>query len=331
MTPWTFVSRDPEETFAAGRELGRAIGADGVVIALVGPLGAGKTVFVKGLAEGLGLDPRRVSSPTFVIAQQYPLSEGPDVLHHVDLYRLEAEQELEDLGFDDLLAPGAVLAVEWADRFPAVLGRDRLTIEFEGPSMSEADGTDAATDRAPGPGRRAAVSARGREATQVAADWMDRLERRTEGRAADGGFERLSALVVLLMAGLAALASAAELVRIDERATPCATLVEVEADEWGTRRASCGSGDGDATPLRGVARLVSGDRIDLEWASAAWLEALPGIGPARAEAILHERDTRPFERIEDLERVPGIGPITRERLAAFVRVGRGQEMNDGRG
>ena len=209
MTPWTFVSRDPEETFAAGRELGRAIGSDGVVIALIGPLGAGKTVFVKGLAEGLGLDPRRVSSPTFVIAQQYPLSEGPEVLHHVDLYRLEVEQELEDLGFDDLLAPGAVLAVEWADRFPQILGRDRLAIEFEGPSASEAEGTDAATDRPSGPGRRAAVSASGRTATQVAADWMERLERRTEGRGADGGFERLSALVVLLMAGFAALASAA--------------------------------------------------------------------------------------------------------------------------
>jgi len=331
VTPWTFVSRDPEETFAAGRELGRAIGSDGVVIALVGPLGAGKTVFVKGLAEGLGLDPRRVSSPTFVIAQQYPLSEGPEVLHHVDLYRLEVEQELEDLGFDDLLAPGAVLAVEWADRFPQILGRDRLAIEFEGPSASEAEGTDAATDRPSGPGRRAAVSASGRTATQVAADWMERLERRTEGRGADGGFERLSALVVLLMAGFAALASAAEFVLIDERATPCATLVEVEADDWGTRRARCDSGAVGASPLRGVARLVNGDRIDLEHAPAAWLEALPGIGPARAAAILRERDTRPFVRIEDLERVPGIGPITRERLAEFVRVGSDQEMVDGRG
>ena len=76
---------------------------------------------------------------------------------------------------------------------------------------------------------------------------------------------------------------------------------------------------------------MNGDRIDLEHAPAAWLEALPGIGPARAAAILRERDTRPFVRIEDLERVPGIGPITRERLAEFVRVGSYQEMVDGRG
>ena len=65
MASWTFVSRDPDETRAIARELGRAIGADGAVLALIGPLGAGKTVFVKGLAEGLGVDPRGVSSPTF--------------------------------------------------------------------------------------------------------------------------------------------------------------------------------------------------------------------------------------------------------------------------
>ena len=72
---WTFVSRDPEETRAIARELGRAVGSDGAVLALIGPLGSGKTVFVKGLAEGLGVDPRGVSSPTFVIAQQYAVPE----------------------------------------------------------------------------------------------------------------------------------------------------------------------------------------------------------------------------------------------------------------
>ena len=76
MTPWSFVSPDAEATRAIGRELGRAIGADGLVLALVGPLGAGKTVFVKGLAEGLGVEPRAVSSPTFVIAQQYAVPEA---------------------------------------------------------------------------------------------------------------------------------------------------------------------------------------------------------------------------------------------------------------
>ncbi len=89
MKTWFFDSPDPEHTFACGADLGRSIGRDGLVIALVGPLGAGKTVFVKGLADGLGIDARLVSSPTFVIAQQYPIPVGPEALHHVDLYRLE--------------------------------------------------------------------------------------------------------------------------------------------------------------------------------------------------------------------------------------------------
>ena len=88
MASWTCNSANPEDTHAMGRALGQSIGADGLAIALVGPLGAGKTVFVRGLAEGLGVEPRSVSSPTFVIAQQYAVPQGPETLHHVDLYRL---------------------------------------------------------------------------------------------------------------------------------------------------------------------------------------------------------------------------------------------------
>jgi len=136
MQTWIFDSPDAVHTIEAGAELGRSIGASGLAIALIGPLGAGKTVFVKGLATGLGIDPRVVSSPTFVIAQQYVLPSGPETLHHVDLYRLESSMELESIGFYDMLAPGQVAAVEWADRFPEVLGHEYLSIEFEGPSPS---------------------------------------------------------------------------------------------------------------------------------------------------------------------------------------------------
>ena len=210
MEAWSFDSRGPDETFEAGRELGRSIGAGGLAIALVGPLGAGKTVFVKGLAEGLGVDPRIVSSPTFVIAQQYVVPEGPEVLHHIDLYRLESEDELESIGFFDMLVPGAVLAAEWADRFPGALGRELLTIELEGPSMgteamgTEAMGTEAAGAEAPrkealaaevvgrgaeaplepglvhgsaGTIRRARVLAAGEAAEGVLSDWAERLTR----------------------------------------------------------------------------------------------------------------------------------------------------------
>ncbi|MGB0619882.1 MAG: tRNA (adenosine(37)-N6)-threonylcarbamoyltransferase complex ATPase subunit type 1 TsaE [Myxococcota bacterium] len=322
MASWTFVSRDPDETRAIARELGRAIGADGAVLALIGPLGAGKTVFVKGLAEGLGVDPRGVSSPTFVIAQQYAVPEGPEALHHVDLYRLEEKDELVNIGFDDMLAPGGVLAVEWADRFPGVLGRDHLRIELEGPSVAEADGTESAEDRPKSLGRRALVRAEGVFSERVAQDWFDRVEARAGGGAEAGGFERLAALVMVFFASLALLAGAYESYGTAWRGVvpPCPRVEAHAGDEFGTRRIACVEGRGGQSDLRGVARLVNGERIDLNQASASWLETLPGIGPARAGAIVTARSMRPFRSVADLESVPGIGPVTRARLAAFVEV-----------
>lgn len=114
------------------RVLGRSLAADGVILSLVGPLGAGKTVFVKGLAEGLGVDPAGVASPTFAIANEYPTPSGA-LLRHVDLYRVENFRELDDFGFHDFLERGAVLAVEWGDRFPDALPRDRLEVRIERP------------------------------------------------------------------------------------------------------------------------------------------------------------------------------------------------------
>ena len=111
------------------------------MVALEGPLGAGKTAFVKGLAGGLGLDPAGVSSPTFVIASEYP-ARGGLRLAHVALYRIESPAELDSAGFLDLLEPGALIAVEWADRFPEALPPDRLSIRIERP-----DGSGAATQR----------------------------------------------------------------------------------------------------------------------------------------------------------------------------------------
>lgn len=82
---------------------------------LYGDLGAGKTAFVRGLARGLEIDPEAVSSPTFVILQEY---RGPLTLYHADLYRLEPAG-VADLGLDDVASDG-VLAIEWAERLPAV-------------------------------------------------------------------------------------------------------------------------------------------------------------------------------------------------------------------
>lgn len=100
-----------DETVAAGRELGRQLRA-GAVVLLAGPLGAGKTALVRGLAAGLGCDPDDISSPTFTIVQEY---RGPITLQHVDLYRLSPE-EVDDLALEDLLED-AVMAVEWPDRW----------------------------------------------------------------------------------------------------------------------------------------------------------------------------------------------------------------------
>ena len=110
----TTVAATEAETAAAGRALAALLGP-GTTVLLYGDLGAGKTAFVRGLAEGLGIDPAEVSSPTFTIVQEY---RGPRLtLQHVDLYRL-SPAEVEDLALDDLLDETTVMAIEWAERLP---------------------------------------------------------------------------------------------------------------------------------------------------------------------------------------------------------------------
>ncbi len=155
-----FPSRSPEQTRAAARALAAAVSSDGLVVALVGPLGAGKTAFVKGLAEGLGIDPARVASPSFVVVSEYPAA--PRRLAHVDCYRVESAAELEAAGFLDLLEPGALIAVEWADRFWDALPGDRLEITIERGDDPE--------------GRAFAVRASGADSAAALERWRKRLE-----------------------------------------------------------------------------------------------------------------------------------------------------------
>jgi len=123
-----------EETEAEGERLGRTL-RPGDLLLLVGPLGAGKTTFVRGLARGAG-SADAVASPTFVLVRNY---RGRLPLAHVDLYRLDRAPELRDLGLDELLDEGAVV-VEWGDRLEAPgakvvtiepLGGDRRRLRFE--------------------------------------------------------------------------------------------------------------------------------------------------------------------------------------------------------
>lgn len=106
------VTTTEEETSAVGARLAANLKAGDVVL-LFGDLGAGKTAFVRGLAQGLGADPDDVSSPTFTLVQEY---HARVVLYHVDLYRLEG-REIDDLGLDELILGDGVVAIEWAERW----------------------------------------------------------------------------------------------------------------------------------------------------------------------------------------------------------------------
>ena len=124
-TAWRFVSASEEDTRKLGQTLGAGV-TGGEVLALIGELGTGKTRFVQGLADGLGVEPRRVSSPTFAIRHDHV---GRLTLLHLDFYRLHDADEIDWLGV--LEAPeGAVVAIEWADRLPDALPADRLDIVF---------------------------------------------------------------------------------------------------------------------------------------------------------------------------------------------------------
>jgi tRNA threonylcarbamoyladenosine biosynthesis protein TsaE len=121
----SFESHSVEETAALGRRLGPLL-FPGAVVALVGPLGAGKTHFVRAVAEGLGGDGRRVSSPTFALIHEYVGGRLP--VYHFDTYRLASEAAFADLGVDEYFAGDGVCLVEWADRVEGVLPAEHLRV-----------------------------------------------------------------------------------------------------------------------------------------------------------------------------------------------------------
>ena len=119
----------PDETTALGRRLGAAARGRGGVVALSGHLGAGKTTFVKGLAEGLGVAAARdVVSPTFLRAVRF---EGDIPLVHVDAYRMKGPEDFVELGLDEDIAAGACVAVEWAEIVEAALPADRVVVRLD--------------------------------------------------------------------------------------------------------------------------------------------------------------------------------------------------------
>jgi tRNA threonylcarbamoyladenosine biosynthesis protein TsaE len=119
------ISRSEEDTVEAGRQLAATL-RPGDVVLLSGPLGAGKTAFVRGLALGLGADPADVTSPTFTLIQEY--RGAACTLYHVDLYRLEP-REVDDLGLDELMGGDAIVAVEWPERLPRAI-QDAVRVQL---------------------------------------------------------------------------------------------------------------------------------------------------------------------------------------------------------
>jgi len=124
ISPNEWISKSPDQTRFIAASLARSLIA-GSVIKLVGDLGAGKTEFVKGLATGLNYN-KLVTSPTFTLVQEYHGGRLP--LFHMDLYRLNEESELDDIGFEDYLRAGGICAVEWADKFPGRMPHDSVEI-----------------------------------------------------------------------------------------------------------------------------------------------------------------------------------------------------------
>lgn len=114
------ISKTPEETSALGERMARAV-RPGMIVGLIGGLGAGKTQLIKGMARGLGL-PHRIHSPTFALINEY--QGGPLPCFHLDLYRLGSAEEIISAGLEQyLIQPEGVSLVEWFDRWTETGGR----------------------------------------------------------------------------------------------------------------------------------------------------------------------------------------------------------------
>ncbi|MBI4831925.1 MAG: tRNA (adenosine(37)-N6)-threonylcarbamoyltransferase complex ATPase subunit type 1 TsaE [Candidatus Lindowbacteria bacterium] len=122
------ISHSPEQTTKLGETLGRLL-ESGDVVALVGELGSGKTVFAQGLARGLGVGPDEyVSSPSFTLVNQY---KGRFPIFHVDTYRLGTEAEMVSLGYEEYFDPNGVTIIEWADKVRGLLPERYIVVRFK--------------------------------------------------------------------------------------------------------------------------------------------------------------------------------------------------------
>lgn len=130
--PWRLVSVSRQHTDRLGQAIGRVL-RGGESIALFGPLGAGKTTLVRGIAQGLGASPATVTSPTFVVIHEYDQGRLP--LAHMDLYRIRSPHDLESTGLIEYFSGQTVTVIEWADKGLAALPQDRIEITLNHRTM----------------------------------------------------------------------------------------------------------------------------------------------------------------------------------------------------
>ncbi len=123
----TIETNNEEETRSLGKRLGELL-QPGMIVALNGTLGSGKTRFTQGIGSGLGISGERIVSPTYTICVPYS---GRLQLVHIDAYRIESPAEVDELGLDELLEDGAVLVIEWAERIMNELPPVDVDIHFE--------------------------------------------------------------------------------------------------------------------------------------------------------------------------------------------------------
>ena len=128
LATWTVETRSAAETMALGETLGRCLRSDDVV-ALVGPLGAGKTCLAQGIARGLGITVP-LTSPTFILVNEVPLPAG-GTLYHADVYRLgDPQAETRAMGLEEIFEDGCIVLIEWADRVKGLLPETHLWVDL---------------------------------------------------------------------------------------------------------------------------------------------------------------------------------------------------------
>ncbi len=163
---WSWESASPDESLRAGEALGRLL-QPGDLVALFGELGSGKTLFVRGMATGLGCTPGDVHSPSFTLVNEYPCARADARwrLAHIDLYRLRSADEVPGIGWDEYMGARYVVAVEWAERAQGYLPQDHLRVQFE------ARGADR---------RRVCGQATGTRSARILRSWVAALEVRLD-------------------------------------------------------------------------------------------------------------------------------------------------------